>query len=92
MSSLTIRISCDICCGSAFLPHSSPMRNCSVRNFLCPSVRVLLPVVLRAHPIPCGESSSNPERSDAVYKPTAGTFFFSPVTLAEYPLPGTVLN
>ena len=31
-----------------------------------------------------GESSSPTERSDAVYKPTAGTFVFSPVTLAEY--------
>ena len=85
VSYLTLRISCDTCCGSAFLPHSSPIRNWSVGNFLCPSVNwVLLPVFLRVHPISSRESSSTTERSDAVYKPTAGTFVYSPVTLAEY--------
>ena len=39
-----------------------------------------------AHPISSGESSSTTERFDAVYKPTAGTFVYSPVTLAEYPI------
>ena len=48
------------------------------------------PCCFKSPPFSSGEYSSSTELSDAVYKPTVGTFVYSPVILTEWSSPGLV--